>query len=371
MQVELGQLMVLKDFLMVSMSKKFEIKKSFLFVVIALIIAVILTAIYAVSIGTVDIELKKIIDIFMANFFKNSYPDNYSEGILRDVVWLIRMPRVVLACLVGMALSVAGVVMQSVVKNPLADPYILGISSGASLGATLAIMLGVGTFLGGNFVGIMAFLGAFAISIGVLFISNIGGKSNSIRLLLAGMALSALCSSFSSFVVFFSNDKEGIKTITYWLMGSLAGAKWSQITFIAPIILTGIIFFISQYRNLNLMLLGDDVAITLGKNLEKSRKIYLIITSLMIGLVVYCSGMIGFVGLIIPHMARMIFGTDHKRLVLISALLGGLFMIWADVFSRTILPHSEIPIGILISAIGSPCFIWLLCRKSYGFGGSK
>jgi iron complex transport system permease protein len=281
------------------------------------------------------------------------------------------MPRVILSCFVGMALAVVGVVMQAVVKNPLADPYILGISSGASLGATLAILFGVGSVMGGNFVGIMAFIGAFLVSIGVLTISNIGGKSNSIRLLLAGMALSAVCSSFSSFTVFVANDREGIKSITYWLMGSLAGAKWSQLYFIMPFILVGTIFFLTQYRTLNLMLLGDDVSITLGKDLHNYRKLYLVITSLMMGLVVYCSGMIGFVGLIIPHISRMLFGTDHKRLIVISALFGSLFMILADILSRTLLPHAELPIGILISAIGAPCFIWLLCRKSYGFGGNK
>ncbi len=356
---------------MASISKKIYIRSTFALALIILMVAVLLTAIYAISIGTIDIPLKKIMDVIAAKFKPSAYPDSYSMGSLHDVIWLIRMPRVILACLVGMSLAVVGVVMQAIVKNPLADPYILGISSGASLGATLAILLGIGTFLGGNFVGVMAFIGAFGISIGVLFISNLGGKSNSIKLLLAGMALSALCSSFSSFVIFFADDKEGIKTITYWLMGSLAGAKWSQILFIAPLIILGTLFFMTQYRTLNLMLLGDDVAITLGKNLNHSRKIYLIITSLMIGLVVYCSGMIGFVGLIIPHINRMIFGTDHKRLVVVSALLGSLFMIWADIFSRTLLPHTELPIGILISAIGSPCFIWLLCKRTYGFGGKS
>jgi len=371
MQVVLEVLMALKEFQKVFMSNLIKSKYSFFIWILIFFTAVIFTAVYAVSIGTIDIKLSKIFHVILAHFNPDVYAENYSSGPLRDVILLIRMPRVVLAAIVGIALAVVGVVMQAIVKNPLADPYILGVSSGASLGATLAILLGVGGFLGGNFVGIMAFIGAFAISIAVLLISNIGGKSNSIKLLLAGMALSALCSSFSSFIIFFANDREGIKTITYWLMGSLAGAKWSQITFILPLILMGTVFFISQYRNLNLMLLGDEVAITLGKDLNKSRKIYLLISSLMIGLVVYCSGMIGFVGLIIPHISRMIFGTDHKRLIIISALLGALFVIWADIFSRTILPHTEIPIGILISAIGSPCFIWLLCKRTYGFGGKS
>ena len=281
------------------------------------------------------------------------------------------MPRIVLAIAVGVGLSVVGIVMQAIVKNPLADPYILGVSSGASLGATLAVVLGIGSSFGSNSLGIMGFIGAFGVSILVLIISNIGGRSNSIKLLLAGMALSSVCSSFSSFLVYISDDSQKLKTITFWLMGSLAGAKWNEIVIIMPIIILGVIFFMTQYRTLNLMLLGDEVSITLGTDLHKFRIIYLVITSLMIGLLVYVSGMIGFVGLIIPHIVRMIFGTDHKKIIPISALLGAIILIWADVLSRALIKGTEIPIGIVISIIGSPLFVWLMIKKNYGFGGSK
>lgn len=143
------------------------------------------------------------------------------RGPVHDIVWLLRLPRLLLAAFVGAALSVSGVVMQAIVRNPLADPYILGISSGASLGATMAILLGIGVSLGENFVGMAAFIGAFGISLGVLFLSNLGGRSNSVKLLLAGMALSAVCGAFSSFIVYFANNKEGMQTVSYWLMGSL------------------------------------------------------------------------------------------------------------------------------------------------------
>ena len=162
-----------------------------------------------------------------------------------------------------------------------------------------------------------------------------------------------------------------MQKITFWLMGSVAGAKWKDIIFILPIILLGIVFFMTQYRVLNLMLLGDDVAVTLGTDLHKYRHVYLIITSLMIGMLVYSSGMIGFVGLIIPHIVRMIFGTDHKKIIPIAAILGGIFLIWADVLSRTLIDGTEIPIGILISMVGAPCFIWLMIKKTYGFGGKN
>lgn len=152
-------------------------------------------------------------------------------------------------------------------------------------------------------------------------------------------------------------------------MGSLAGASWENISFILPITLFGTFFFLTQFRTLNLMLLGDDVSVTLGTDLHRWRQVYLLVSSLMIGFIVYSSGMIGFVGLIIPHVVRMLFGTDHKKLAPLCALTGALFLIWADVLCRVIIQGMELPIGILTSMIGAPCFIWLMVRRRYGFGG--
>ena len=337
---------------------------------VILLVILFLSIGFAVTIGSVDISIKEVYQVILYKLL-NIGDSSIGTGAVADVVWLIRMPRIVLAIAVGVGLSVVGIVMQAIVKNPLADPYILGVSSGASLGATLAVVLGIGSSFGSNSLGIMGFIGAFGVSILVLIISNIGERSNSIKLLLAGMALSSVCSSFSSFLVYISDDSQKLKTITFWLMGSLAGAKWNEIVIIMPIIILGVIFFMTQYRTLNLMLLGDEVSITLGTDLHKFRIIYLVITSLMIGLLVYVSGMIGFVGLIIPHIVRMIFGTDHKKIIPISALLGAIIIIWADVLSRALIKGTEIPIGIVISIIGSPLFVWLMIKKNYGFGGSK
>lgn len=337
---------------------------------VILLVILFLSIGFAVTIGSVDISIKEVYQVILYKLL-NIGDSSIGTGAVADVVWLIRMPRIVLAIAVGVGLSVVGIVMQAIVKNPLADPYILGVSSGASLGATLAVVLGIGSSFGSNSLGIMGFIGAFGVSILVLIISNIGGRSNSIKLLLAGMALSSVCSSFSSFLVYISDDSQKLKTITFWLMRSLAGAKWNEIVIIMPIIILGVIFFMTQYRTLNLMLLGDEVSITLGTDLHKFRIIYLVITSLMIGLLVYVSGMIGFVGLIIPHIVRMIFGTDHKKIIPISALLGAIILIWADVLSRALIKGTEIPIGIVISIIGSPLFVWLMIKKNYGFGGSK
>lgn len=337
---------------------------------IILLIILFLSIGLSVTIGSVDISVKEVYQVILYKLFKigNS---SVSTGPIADVVWLIRMPRIVLAIEVGAGLSVVGIVMQAIVKNPLADPYILGVSSGASLGATLSVVLGIGSIFGSNSIGFMGFIGAFSISILVLAISNIGGRSNSIKLLLAGMALSSVCSSFSSFLVYISDDSQKLKTITFWLMGSLAGAKWNEIIIIFPIIILGTIFFITQYRTLNLMLLGDEVSITLGTDLHKYRILYLLITSLMIGVLVYISGMIGFIGLIIPHIVRIIFGTNHKKIIPIAALLGSIILIWADVISRILIKGTEIPIGIVISIIGAPLFVWLMIKKNYGFGGNK
>ncbi len=344
---------------------------TYICVSIILVIILIFSILTTVTMGSVEISIKNVYEIIIYKLFNIGDAKFLSSGAIHDIVWFIRLPRIVLAVAVGIGLSVCGVIMQAIVKNPLADPYILGISSGASLGATLAIMLGVGVFFGSNYVGICAFLGAFAISILVLTLANVNGRANSTKLLLAGMALSSVCSAFSSFIVYFANDREGMQSITYWLMGSLAGAKWQNIRIIIPVVIVATLFFITQYRTLNLMLLGDEVSITLGTDLQKYRQFYLIITSVVIGFIVYSSGIIGFVGLIIPHLIRMIFGTDHKRIILLSALTGAIFLVWADVLSRIIIPGSELPIGILISMIGAPIFIYLMVSKSYGFGGDN
>ncbi len=339
---------------------------------IMLILAVflVLAFLWALSIGTVKLSFIQIYEGIVNQFTSGIAIETAGQGPLHDIIWLLRLPRLVLAALVGMGLSVCGVIMQAVVKNPLADPYILGISSGASLGATAAILLGIGVALGENFVGIAAFIGAFAMSLGVLFISNLGGRSNSVKLLLAGMALSAVCGAFSSFIVYFANNKEGMQTIAYWMMGSFAGAKWETLAVIGPIVLLAVLFLWTQSRMLNLMLLGDESALTLGTDLHIYRQIYLLVSSLIVGFVVYAAGMIGFVGLVVPHVIRMLVGTDHKKLIPVSAMTGAVFLVIADGLCRVIIPRTELPIGILISLIGAPCFVYLMIKKTYGFGGN-
>ena len=286
------------------------------------------------------------------------------DDVAYAIVMDIRLPRVLLAILTGVALAVSGLIMQAVVGNPIADPYILGISSGASLGATLAIVTGVMSTLGSVAVGLSAFLFALLTSVGVMILSRLGGRATSERLILSGLALSAAASSIATLLVYTAKNRDAIREVNFWLMGSLSGAKMSQIAVIGPIIIALCLFLSVQSRNLNLLLLGDEVAYTLGKDLAKLRSAYIVVVSLLVGLVVYTSGTIGFVGLIVPHMARFLLGTNHRHLIPGTVLLGASLLLWADVAARNALPAGELPTGVVVSVVGAPLFVYLIVKNS-------
>lgn len=334
-----------------------------------------LSLVVAVTFGTIPLPVSQVYGVLFYKaahaFWNIPVPAQWAAGsALHDVVWLIRLPRLVLGAAVGAALAVSGAVMQAIVKNPLADPYVLGISSGASLGATLAALFGVGTALGARSVGAMAYLGALLVSFAVIFLANLGGRATAVKLLLAGSALSAVCGAFSNFAIYCRNDDHAPAQIVRWTMGGLGAANWQDNGWITAAAVAAVLFFLTQSRALNLMLLGEESAVTLGTDLHRRRLVYLTITSLLIGLAVYNAGTIGFVGLVIPHAVRILWGTDHRRLVPVSALLGAIFLVWADVACRTVLPGNELPIGILTSLLGAPVFLYLMARHRYGFGGN-
>lgn len=340
--------------------------------VIFLAAALFFSLLWAVTIGSVDLSVGDVYRVIFYKIFGIGNGELYGSGSMSDIVWFVRLPRLVLAVAIGSSLAIAGVVMQAIVKNPLADPYVLGISSGASLGATFAIVLGIGAVFGEGYIGGMAFAGALLVSLAVVFLANIGGKATSVKLILAGTALSAICGAVSNFLLYVKNTGTGaVEAVVRWTMGSLAGANWETNVILLITSAAGVLFFWSQYRTLNLMLLGDESAVTLGTDLHRWRILYLVAASLMVGFSVYAAGVIGFVGLIIPHMVRMLFGTDHKKLIPLSALLGALFLLWADVLCRVLLERTELPIGILTSMVGAPVFIYLMARKKYGFGGKE
>ena len=319
---------------------------------------------WGISFGAVDIPPYDVYRVFLYKVFgiKIGNLDEILNSTLFDIIWGVRMPRVLLGAFAGMALAMVGVIMQATIQNPLGDPYILGLSSGASLGATFSILIGFSGVLSSFGAPLGAFLGALIASIFVYFLAKIGGRITPFKMILAGMVISSICSSLTSLIIFLSKDNEGIRTVNFWMMGSLAGAEWSNIVLPIAISVIPLIYFFTQYRNLNLMVLGDETSITLGLNIEKHRKIYMILSSLITGVIVSVCGTIGFVGIMIPHIVRLIFGTDHKTLLPFSALVGAIFLIWADVIARCAITNMELPIGIITSVIGAPFLLWLMVK---------
>lgn len=348
-------------------------KAGFYSFVLVLLFLTLVSIGVSVSLGQVEIPLGQAYRILLYKLtgFIIGDPSEVVSGAFTDIIWSIRFPRVLLALLVGAGLSLCGMVMQATVQNPLADPYILGISSGASLGATFAILIGFGTagLLAQYGLAFGAFLGAFGASLLVLGLASIGGKMTSVKLVLSGMVMNALCMAFSNFIVYFANNAEGIRTVTFWTMGSLATATWSKLPLLTIITVLAVLFFLMQTRILNTMLLGDEAAVTLGINLSSFRKFYLLATALITGVIVANCGMIGFVGLIIPHIVRGMVGSDHRKLLPITVLIGSIFLVWTDVLARTVVPSVELPIGIITAMIGAPMFMYMLIKKGYSFGG--
>ena len=334
------------------------------FIAVLLILLFISSIILGISFGAVDIPPYDVYRVFLYKVFgiKIGNLDEILNSTLFDIIWGVRMPRVLLGAFAGMALAMVGVIMQATIQNPLGDPYILGLSSGASLGATFSILIGFSGVLSSFGAPLGAFLGALIASIFVYFLAKIGGRITPFKMILAGMVISSICSSLTSLIIFLSKDNEGIRTVNFWMMGSLAGAEWSNIVLPIAISVIPLIYFFTQYRNINLMVLGDETSITLGLNIEKHRKIYMILSSLITGVIVSVCGTIGFVGIMIPHIVRLIFGTDHKTLLPFSALVGAIFLIWADVIARCAITNMELPIGIITSVIGAPFLLWLMVK---------
>ncbi len=326
---------------------------------IGLILFFVASIVGGLYLGYADLSLADILGA-LSRGLAGKGGDDVAYAIVMD----IRLPRVLLAILTGVALAVSGLIMQAVVGNPIADPYILGISSGASLGATLAIVTGLMSALGSVAVGLSAFLFALLTSVGVMILSRLGGRATSERLILSGLALSAAISSIATLLVYTAKNRDAIREVNFWLMGSLSGAKMSQIAVIGPIIIALCLYLSVQSRNLNLLLLGDEVAYTLGKDLAKLRSTYIVVVSLLVGLVVYTSGTIGFVGLIVPHMARFLLGTNHRHLIPGTVLLGASLLLWADVAARNALPAGELPTGVVVSVVGAPLFVYLIVKNS-------
>ncbi len=343
--------------------------------IVILFVVMIVVACASVFIGAVSIPFDTVVRVLL---------NKMSFGLIGDIsdipsyqvsiVWRLYAPRAILGLVVGVGLALVGVVMQAMVQNPLADPYILGISSGASLGATFAVLMGSSVLTGTIFQSFgleaCAFIGAIATSAFVFILSSIGGKMTTTKLILSGVIISSLCSAASNLIVYLEPDAEGMRSLTFWTMGSLATVDFDNVIQCGAVVLIGLVFFLTQMRNLNAMMLGDSTATTLGVNLSTLRKVYIIITSVIVAIVVCHCGVIGFVGLMIPHIARGLVGTNHWKLLPVSVLLGAIFMMVADVAARS-LSSSEIPIGIITAICGAPVFAYIMLKKSYGFGSGE
>lgn len=343
-------------------------KRWFWMIWIGLTFALVASILLAVCFGSVEIEITTIYQIILNKIF--GMPINGVSAAHADIIWQLRLPRILMAAFVGAGLAMCGTVMQASVQNPLAEPYILGIASGASLGAVFAIMLGGSKLLLGFGVTVWAFIGAILATAAVMFLAGMGGQMSTMKMVLAGAVISALFGAAANFLIYIANNAEGMRNVAFWTMGSLAGAKWDTLLLPGVGVSIAAIFFLLQSRKLNVLLLGEEAAITLGLNIVKERRIYMVITAMLTGIIVASCGIFGFVGLVIPHAVRSIVGADHRHLMPGVILVGAIFLIWADVLSRTLLRSGDLPIGIITALIGAPFFMSLLFRRSFNFGGN-
>lgn len=321
--------------------------------------------IFAIYVGAVDLEANWIYKIIInqstgSEVFSPTWP-TYVEGI----VWGMRLPKVIVVACVGAGLSLVGILMQSLTKNTLADPYILGISSGASTGATAVLLLGALPFLGVVSVQFGAFIGAL---LSAILVFSLGGKrSNTTKLVLTGVAISSLFSALTNIMIFMTPESRKVNSALFWMTGSFASVEWNDVLPIIITLVVTILFMLWIHKALDAMLLGEELAITMGVNVRIIKIIIILISTLITGVMVSVCGVIGFIGLIIPHISRSIIGTTHTRLIPFSALLGGIFLVLADMLARIVVAPSELPIGVITAILGVPFFLVLLKRSSYSF----
>lgn len=278
------------------------------------------------------------------------------------IVWQLRVPRALLAALVGAGLGLVGTAVQALVRNPLADPYLLGVSSGASLGAVAAIVLGAGA---GSALGLSgaAFAGALVTFALVWAVARRGGGFAPLRLVLAGVAIGQFLSGFTSYLVLQAGDEQQTHSVLFWLMGSLSGATWQLIAVPAVTVPAALVLLQARARGLNALLMGDETAAGLGVDVGRLRRELFVVTSVLTGSLVAVSGAIAFVALMVPHTLRLLVGDDHRRLLPLSALGGAVLMVVVDIVCRTAMDAQELPVGVVTSLIGAPAMLFLLDRR--------
>ncbi len=319
----------------------------------------LIVMVFATGIGSVQLSPSEVLQA-ISNGLSNTL-----SGSSDTIIWKIRLPRVLMAAFVGASLALSGVAYQGIFRNPLADPYLLGVASGASLGAALAIVLGASIpFFATLGVPVFAFLfSLFAVFL-VIALAKQGRSIPTVSLILAGAVLGSSFTAATSFLMLFSREQAA--TVLAWLLGSFGLSSWAKLASVAPfMLLSAIIIFLSS-RALNLMQLGEDQAAQLGLPVETFKYSLITIATLATSAAVSVSGIIGFVGLMVPHAARLAFGPDHRTLVPMSAVLGAIFMVLADLLARSLISPAEIPIGVVTALVGGPFFLYLLKRQNKG-----
>ncbi|MBE4733983.1 MULTISPECIES: FecCD family ABC transporter permease [Streptomyces] len=285
------------------------------------------------------------------------------------IVWEIRLPRVVLGAVVGAGLAAVGVAVQAIVRNALGDPFVLGISSGAAVGANAVILLGAFAGLGIWALSVSAFLSALAAMALVYAVARSPHGLTPLRLVLTGTALAYGFEAVTTVMVFGAARGEAARSALMWLLGSLGGATWAQVPIVAVTVAAGWAWLRRRAESLNALAMGDETSAALGVRPERLRRELFLVTAAVTGTVVAVSGAIGFVGLMVPHVVRMLVGADHRRVLAVAPLVGAVLLVWADVLSRLLLAPAELPVGVVTAVVGVPAFLLLMRRGGYAFGG--
>lgn len=329
--------------------------------ILGLLALLLLLVVVTCGLGYIRVAPAQVAQVVLGHLTGHEAP---VARLLDQVVWEVRLPRILSAAAVGAALALAGVVFQGILLNPLADPFTLGVSSGAAFGAALALWLGL-AFLGPYTVALLAFLGAMATLAAVIALSAKEGQTSPTSLILSGVIVAAILSAGISFIKYLSGEQ--VSVIIFWLLGSLAGRTWLEAGLTGGAVVVGFLVFLFHARDLNLLSLGPRAAAALGVEVRRTRLILLITASLVSAAAVAVAGIIGFVGLLIPHLMRMLVGPDNRLLLPAAGLAGAMLLLTADTLTRWALPH-EVPIGVLTALIGGPFFCYVFRRKQLGVG---
>lgn len=344
----------------------------FLILVIALMVILAGTIIGAIAIGSTYIEPKEVYQVLLSKLTNGIFYQDAGSVMAQNIIWEIRLPRVLLGAICGAGLAVCGVLMQCITKNPIAEPYILGISSGASFGAVAVIVLGSMSAICINSITTGAFAGSLLSGVLVFTIgTQMGRATSTTRLVLSGVAISTIFSALTNLLIYSAENANQAKSALFWTIGSLGGAKWGVLLFPFVIFVAVLLTTWMMSKSLDILLVGDDSAIILGINVRRIKAIILVLATLLTSALVAITGAIGFIGLVVPHICRTLVGSDHKKLIILSSLVGAIFLIASDVMARGLFPPIEIPIGIITSLMGGPFFLYLISKKNYAFGGRE